>query len=604
VCSPDAAKSRWVQEEILRFRALHGGSRILTVLARGTLSGADQDCFPPALYCPGQGPEPIAADLRPGGDGRRVTTLKLVAGMLGVGLDELIRRDRQRRHRYLIVITGASIVGMLIMGGLAMEALIARNDAQAQRAHAEGLIEFMLTDLRKKLEPSGQLELMDGVGREALRYYGAQSPANLDAQSLSRQARALRLMGEIRVKRGDLNEALISFQQASAATAEILARSPGDGRSIFNHAQNVFWVGEIAHQRGDRAAAESSFDTYLSLAEKLTAIDPKNDDWRAEVAYAQSALGTLFLEEGHATDAVLAFTRALAIDAELAAAHPDDSNLQYVLGQGHAWLADALRKEGRLAGTSAHRRTELAIYQTILQKDPTIRDAKFSSIVALESLGELAMISGDVQGALSSYRDAASRAEALLVNERDNMDLHASVAIAQVDFAEALLNTNEVELADKAQRRASELLKIALSHDSTVTLWQEYNVEASQLQAAIAYSERDYARALQLDRLVLDALDVKVATQSNTQPFWLLLRSRLQTGDDLAALGRVEEAKTQWNAVVEGLAGPIEIFEPKLLVILRAAKLRLSDFTAAALIAQRLNGMFGVGTAGSSGSLR
>ena len=232
------------------------------------------------------------------------------------------------------------------MGVMAIAAFIARNDAQRQRAHAEGLIEFMLTDLRKQLEPIGRLNLMDGAGREALKYYREQEPANLDAQSLARRARALRLMGEIRVQRGDLGDALTSFEQASITTAELLARAPGDGQLIFNHAQNVFWVGEIARQRGDTAKAERSFRRYGQMADALTSMDPHNDEWRAEVAYAQSALGILFLQEGRTAEASIAFERSLAVADDLARRHAGDLNLQLELGQGHAWLADALQKQG------------------------------------------------------------------------------------------------------------------------------------------------------------------------------------------------------------------------------------------------------------------
>ena len=56
-----------------------------------------QDCFPPALRQPfdEQGralpgdTEPIAADARPQGDGRSLAGLKIIAGLLGVGLDDL-----------------------------------------------------------------------------------------------------------------------------------------------------------------------------------------------------------------------------------------------------------------------------------------------------------------------------------------------------------------------------------------------------------------------------------------------------------------------------------------------------------------------------------
>ena len=551
ICSPQAAKSVWVDKEIVAFRAIHGAARILSVIVEGSPTDSHLDCFPPALrYAADEsagaaGPEPIAVDLRPGGDGRRMGRLKLIAGMLGVGLDELVRRDAQRRYRRLVAITAASIAGMALMGALATAALIARSEAQTQRAHAEGLIEFMLTDLRKKLEPRGNLEFMDGVGREALKYYGAQTPSALDAESLARRARALRLMGEISVQRGELAEALRSFEQASATTRELLARAPIDGQRIFNHAQNVFWVGEIARQRGDVVKAEASFEQYRHLGERLTAIDPANNDWREEVAYADTALGSLFLETARPGDAATAFERALEVMDEVARRLPGEINHEYETGQGHAWLADALQKQARMQAARAHRETELAIYRQILAKDPTFRQAKFSTIVALDSLGRIKTIAGDGKGALDDFSNSAQRAEELLVNEPENMDLTAVVAITQIEFGEALLSSKQSNAARVAQQRGTSLIAKVLSHDGTVALWLSYRDRAALLEAAIAGRTGEPAQAVRIDQDVLGRLKAEATAGANTERFWLLQRCRLQTGDNLAASGRAADAREQ-----------------------------------------------------------
>ena len=244
ICSPSAVESTWVAEEINYFWGLHGGARILTVIAAG--SPPDKNlCFPKALRQRARANdttdrwEPIAADLRPRGDARRLVRLRIVAGMLGVGLDELVRRDDHRRRRRLIAVTAASLVGTALTAVLAIAALFARNEAERQRAHAEGLIEFMLTDLRRRLEPSGKLDLMDGVAVEALKYYKAQNLRDLDDQSLSRRTRALRLMGEIDPTR-DLDHARTAFQQAVSSTSELVARSPHDTTS-FSITHRIFF---------------------------------------------------------------------------------------------------------------------------------------------------------------------------------------------------------------------------------------------------------------------------------------------------------------------------------------------------------------------------
>jgi tetratricopeptide (TPR) repeat protein len=598
VCSPHAANSHWVEAEIVRFRELHGEARVLSVILEGSPRGDHEACFPPALrYRPASSNqreklEPIAADLRPGRDGRRRARLKLLAGMLGVGLDELVRRDAQRRVRQWMAVTAASLAALVLTGALALATLFARNEALRQRAHAEGLIEFMLTDLRKQLEPSGRLDAMDGVGREALKYYEAQAPVDLDDQSLSRRARALRLMGEIRVQRGDLAEALRSFEQASATTAELLARSPADGQSVFNHAQSVFWVGEMARQRGDVAKAEASFQKYRSLAEQLVSLDPNNDDWRSEVAYAETALGTLYIQEGRTADARASFEGSLSVLDDLVRRRPGDLDRQIELGLGHAWLADALQKLGRLYEARTHNEAELKIYRGILSKSATLRQPKFSTIDVLQTLGRLEMLEGDTKSAMEKFKESADRADALLAGERENMKTVSVAAICHVALGEALLAQGQTDAARVAQQRASALLVTALSHDDTVAMWRNHRDEASMLEAKISAVKGQTAEALRLDQAVLSRLSGVAEPSANTQPFWLLQRSRLQTGDDLAALGRSQDAETQWTAVVHSLPGPLENYEPRLLEVLATAQTRLGKTAEAQAVTHRLQSLF------------
>lgn len=109
ICSPNAAQSYWVNAEIETFLALGRRDHILAIIVDGEPNAGDtRECFPPAL----RQFEPIAADARPEGDGKRNATLKLLAGMLGVSFDSLKHRDNQRRRRRLLVAGGT--MGLLI----------------------------------------------------------------------------------------------------------------------------------------------------------------------------------------------------------------------------------------------------------------------------------------------------------------------------------------------------------------------------------------------------------------------------------------------------------------------------------------------------------
>jgi tetratricopeptide (TPR) repeat protein len=147
ICSPRSAKSQWVNEEIKQFKRLGKADRILCLIVDGEPYGADkpemglEECFPEAVKyeldedgeLSEERTEPIAADAREGKDEKRNALLKLVAGLLGVGFDELKQRDAVRRQRRMMMVAGVSGVLALVMGALAIWAWDQRNEAVASR---------------------------------------------------------------------------------------------------------------------------------------------------------------------------------------------------------------------------------------------------------------------------------------------------------------------------------------------------------------------------------------------------------------------------------------------------------------------------------------
>jgi hypothetical protein len=126
VCSPHAAGSRWVNEEVRYFKSIGRADRILALIASGEPNAADSDsaqreCFPPALRytVDGEGrltdrrTEPVAGDLRRGGDGWTAGYLKAVAGITGLGYDAFARRERRRARVRRVA---AGVVVAIVLG--------------------------------------------------------------------------------------------------------------------------------------------------------------------------------------------------------------------------------------------------------------------------------------------------------------------------------------------------------------------------------------------------------------------------------------------------------------------------------------------------------
>jgi tetratricopeptide (TPR) repeat protein len=558
IASPSAAKSRWVNEEVLQFKVMHGdrggAACVLALIADGEPGEAgDRACFPPALrhHVTRDGAitddmaEPIAADIRPGGDGKKLAKLKLIAGLTGLPLDSLVQRETARRQRTMGLLAGASLVLAGVMAVLTVMAVQGQREAERQRAEADGLVEFMLTDLRQKLEPVGRLDVLDTVGQRALAYYGGQRLESLDPDALGRRARALMLVGEVRDLSGDSTVALKAYKAAEQSTAELLDRDPRNPDRMFDHAQSVFYVGQLAWQQRDLETAETHFRGYALLADRMLATDPANPKWQAEVGYAANSLGALYRDLGRPAEAIVQFQRYLAITGQLAAAQPDDSAVRWELSQAHAWLADAHFSAGDLPAAQAERVAEVAILAELRALDGRDSKVRISMVRAEDALSAIAMAQGDLDTAITRARLAHEDAYALLDQDAGNTLWRDMAVSAANSRAEALL-------LDGQWREAAEINAWALANAGVLTATDPTNrrwvtiltMPARAMEIAILFGrgEVEQARAA-LARFEEDYVS-KAPTDATGGPSFALQAFHAMKAADLLARGQPEQARS------------------------------------------------------------
>lgn len=416
ICSPAAKQSPWVAREVELFRVLHPDRPVLAALIAGTPAEA----FPDTLV-KNTAREPLAADLQSAGDGPRLGFLKLVAGVVGVALDELVQRDIQRRLRIVTAVTAAALAGMLAMGVLTFLAIEARREAERQRAEAEGMVEFMLTDLRDTLEGVGRLDALDAVNARALKYYESQDLRRLPPDSLERRARVLLAIGAELQTRGDLDAAMQQFEQARRTTTALLAADPNNPDRMWSHAQSEQSVGVIAFQRQRYEDARIAFEAYRDLADRLVAREPRNAVYLREAGFARGNLCSLALAEPTRPEEALAECRvALARmqAAVAAAATPDVYALD--LANRHAWLADAWRENGDDAKARQHRLAEEAIVRRLTARDPANMEVRLRWVALQRALAALDLGDGRPDLARRRLESALGAAEVMVAHEPAN----------------------------------------------------------------------------------------------------------------------------------------------------------------------------------------
>ena len=569
ICSPDAAQSRWVNEEVLAFQRLGRGNRIHCLIVDSGDDAAAPLAFPPALgereEAEGnRSGEPIAADARRFGDGRTGAKLKLIAGILGIGYDTLVQREQQRRNRNLLAVTCASLALVVVLAAATVIAITSRRDAVDQRTHAESLVEFMIGDLRKKLEPDGKLATLDAVGKEALAYYASQKSQDLDADGLARRARALHMIGEVYDLRGELDEALKVFEQAADSTAELVAREPDNGQRIFDHAQSVFWVGYIAYQRGNVTVAEPAFLEYKRLTERLVAIDPSNDDWQAELGYANSNLGTLLYEQGRLDEAANIYSSELDTAKRMGQEDQETYDRQVRIAQAYARLANIFYVQGRLRESADFRQSEGKIYEEAIRKNPNNNDAKEALSINQRSLGRILLDLGDLTSATVKFERAEKLAATLFATDPDNANWVDSAVAAQTSLAEALTFANQIHPAIGMSANARKLAEELVARDPTVTAWQLrwLNVLLLQARQRLEFGSSDEALRLATD--IVNRVDGlpqgKLRDWERTN---VLVQALVLVGEAGARSGEITNAEMAWDRVLEVLDGGVEAQIPK-----------------------------------------
>lgn len=468
----------------------------------------------------------------------------------------------QRRRRITAILAGSLAVVLGVVSELAYRASSAREREQAarlevdqRRAQAEALIQFMLGDLRDKLQPLGKLALLDAVGAQALEYFAAVPAGALSTLELQSRATALHQIGQVRLAMGKLEEATAAFRDALRTAEDLAARDPADAAHQFALGQSTFWVGYLLWQRRQLGPALEQFLRYLHISEALVARDPRNRAWQLELSYAHSNLGSIYRDQGDHAAAASALERAAAGMQALAARAPGDDALALELAHVQAKLGDLLALRGELAAARPWLERHLAAMQRLSSRAPDDMQRLRFLGYAHSHLGNLRLWQGDEAGAVAHYEEDLAIAERLVAGDADNLELVAELALRENKLGERLRLRGELERARGLLDRERGLVDGLLAHQPSHHPWRMARARSELALAALAAAqvgvvmgardERALAAAIERTRAAIAALEEVTAPDPRALKAWLP-QALLRLGQLQARAGREEEARASW----------------------------------------------------------
>lgn len=530
ICSPNAAKSFWVNEEVMHFKRLGRADKILCLIVGGApkttqrnLEQADEECFPPAILHPlledgsldeSRWEEPLAADARPGADGKRAALLKIIAGMAEVGFGDLVRRDQQRaivRLRWTVGVVGALVLAFALLGTALFfqkrEALRQRDMAREVRDRAQELNTYIIVDLRAKLRDLGRLDLLEDATARVLNYHDHLPPELADDPALLRaRAVAMDYAGQQAMSRGDATGAVALLEKSGKAWRNLLARDDAGDDVPPGIATSVMMLAEAKRRAGDLEGALGACENGLNTLENWeSGGGARRLRWCGLAAMLMTEKGRALRRLGKRQEALVALDTAASLAKEAVESSPQEPTQWTRATDCFGQLAKLYQEEGDLNAALTQSLAAVAVGERFAEFD-------LGNATGWEVMEVAESILYDVRSAMGDWVEAEKIARGRLgwiarLRARDpsNPMLIGNEASAHDDLGMALGKQLKIEDAVMSFQQAITLLAGLVQSYPTDVSWREDLAIVFRRRGDLAFdgeiwdvATEDYASSLRM----------------------------------------------------------------------------------------------------------
>ncbi|HUR56622.1 MAG TPA: serine/threonine-protein kinase, partial [Opitutaceae bacterium] len=341
--------------------------------------------------------------------------------------EENIRRQLGRRNGLAV---GFAVLALTALAATGVAWLKSRETEQRRResqrheksavkarGEAEKLMDFMLTDLRAKLEAENQLALLEGTVAKAEAYFASLPELPGDPEFESRKARLFELKGLVQRVGGRHTNALANLTRAQEIRRRLREQHPREKRWQWEYAQGLTHVAlaqgmaqnkeaslaasleaeklfhQIATEFNDAAARDAEVEAAFraggvlkwmdrypeslakltaneALAEKLVAEAPDSIRRQDNLAINASVLGDLFLALRDLEAALKNFWRCYEISRQQFEQRPSDGFRQGRVAFSSSRLGSALLEANRLEEALPHLRRAVNYTEDLVARSP------------------------------------------------------------------------------------------------------------------------------------------------------------------------------------------------------------------------------------------
>jgi serine/threonine protein kinase len=415
--------------------------------------------------------------------------------------------------------------------------------ADDARSQADGLIDFMLHDLRDRLQSIGRLDVLDPVAKKAKDYLDGLPKDLVTASRLAQQADILGNLGDLRVAQGKLPEALQAYHDYLAITKRLVAQDKSNPSWQEGLATSYDKVGGVLMDQGKLPEALEIYQKSQIAAKALLEEDKSNSRWQRILSLSYQNIGDVLVARGNLAEALTAFQESLQIRQVLAEEEQGNSGWQRDLSVSYNKVGDVLFSQGQRQKALEHYNKSLKIRQGLCEQDKTNPGRQRDLMVCYQFIGNALAPEGKLQEALESFQHGLVIARALTDKDRTNTSWQRDLTVFYDSIGEVLLALGKPNEALENYSVWMETVKRLVEQDNSNSDWlqdllycYEKTGEVLETGGKLQDALEDYREAMAIAKRLAE----KDSTNSEWQ--WLLSCIYQKVGDVLAPEGDLESA--------------------------------------------------------------
>jgi serine/threonine-protein kinase len=414
------------------------------------------------------------------------------------------------------------------------------NDARDQ---ADGLINFMLHDLRDKLEPIGRLDVLDDVAKKAKEYLDGLSKELVTESRQGQQAEMLVNLGDVRVAQGKLREALAAYEQ-SLAIAKRLAN--GDKSNIgwqLAIALSYDRLGDVLVGQGKLPAALDAYQQTLAIARRLAQRDKSKTGLQRDLSVSYEKTGEVLMTQGKLPEALDAYQQSLKIRQFLAEQDKSNAGWQRDLSVGYEKTGDVLAAQGKLQEASDAYQQSLKIRQTLAERDKSNAVWQQDLSIGYNKVGDVLVARGKLPEALDAYQRSIAIFKRLVEQDIFNSGWRRALSVSYDRLGEVLRAQGKLPEALDAYEQSLKIRQLLAEQDKSNTGWQQDLSVSYNSVGDVLLMQGKPSEALDAFQRSLE-IRQRLAEQDKSNSGWQrdLSVSYIKLGDVLGVQGKPSEA--------------------------------------------------------------